>query len=204
MALWVVLWHIPTKIYSGLLPLSLSVVIISLSFFYFLSYSLFPICLLYPFVFPSMFFFRLYLFYGKCLPNTMDICLSGSLSYLSVDMFETFLPVATHFFLKLLTASLLFILLRVALRAYLVHLLIADLSVCTTPGLLYKCLNLLLVACRVLCCVVLGSFSLQSLQNSAHGKSFPKFHFIFSTNNIFLMSLLQLFTVRAWCMYVLE
>ncbi len=43
--------------------------------------------------------------------------------------------------------------LRVVLRAYLVLLLIAELSVCTTPGLLFKCLKPFVgcMSCVVLC-----------------------------------------------------
>ncbi len=56
------------------------------------------------------------------------------MSYLSVDMLETFLPVSTLLSLSQGTYSV-FVFLRVVLRAYLVLLLIADLSVCTSPGL---------------------------------------------------------------------
>jgi hypothetical protein len=106
----------------------------------------------------------------------MYVCLViVSLSYLSVDMFETFLPVALlsqkdgvgFWYLQ----NIVFVFLRVVLRAYLVLLLIADLSVCTTPGLLYNYLNLLLVACRVLCCV--GQFLFAEFAKFSTREQFP-------------------------------
>ena len=87
-----------------------------------------------------MFYFRLYVFTRNVLlKRCMYVCLViNSLSHLSVDMLETFLPVST--LLSQGTYSV-FVFLRVVLRAYLVLLLIADSSVCTTPGLLFKCLK---------------------------------------------------------------